>query len=61
MKHMSPKQAMALDVSAASHADLVKAESVLFRAAMRAMPASPMQREFHAKYWAVRNAMGRVR
>ncbi len=54
---MGPKQAMALDLTTATRAELLKAESVLFRAKMKCMSGSPLQKEYSEKYWQVRAAM----
>jgi len=54
---MGPKQAMALDLTTATRAELLKAESVLFRAKMKTMSGSPLQREYSEKYWQVRAAI----
>ena len=56
--HMYPKQALALDLSTATPGELRQAESILFKAAMRAVPSSPMQRELNTKYWEVRKVLG---
>ncbi len=50
--------AMNLDLSTATPEELRKAESVLFRAIMKVMPSSPLQREIKEKYWKVREALG---
>lgn len=55
---MSPKQAMSLDVSTASKAELTKAESVLFKVLMTVRGGSPIQKEVNVKYWEVRKALG---
>jgi len=55
---MSPKQAMNLDVSTASKAELTKAESVLFKVLMTVRGGSPIQKEVNVKYWEVRKALG---